>query len=172
MKKLLLSSFILLFLYSCTTTMNVQNASKNNAPLEKIESNKLICIVGVNDGIYNGKVYAGSGLYVLNSFTLNLQPFASKIKTVDANNYEADAEQLGATYIVKPIIMHWEPRNASWSGIPTRVEINVSVFDLEQDKYIIYTNLSATGRAVTLVDQSAEGLANEIIREFVQSITK
>ena len=170
MKKLLLPLF-LLFLYSCATTTSVKNAN-SNAPLAKIENNKLICIVEPKDGAYEGKVYTGSGAYVLNIFTVNLQPFASEIITADAKNYEAAAKELGVTYIVKPIITHWEPRNASWSMKPTRVEISVSVFDLEQNKYIINTNLSVKGRSVTFVDQSAEGLANALIKQFVQDITK
>ena len=172
MKKLLLSSFVLLYLCSCVTTTNVKNINNNDAPLAKIENDKLICLVEVKDGTYGSKVYPGSGSYVLNIFNVNLQPFASKIQTIDADNIEENAKQLGAKYIVKPTITNWEPRKASWSSRPTRVEMNVSVFDTEQNKNIINTNLSITGRTFTIVDQSAEGLASFLIKEFVQNITK
>jgi hypothetical protein len=151
--------------------MSVQN-NKATAPLSKIETDEVIGIVNVGDGAFNGKVYLGSGSSVLNYFIANLQPFASKIVTLDSKNYEKEANEINATYIVKPIITHWEPRAATWSGIPTRVEISVSVFDLVQNKTIISTNLAVTGRAMTFVDQSAEGLANILIQKFVREITE
>jgi len=135
MRNVLVSSFILLFLYSCATRTYAQNVS-NNAPSEKIENGKVVCVVAINDGTYGGKVYTGSGAYVLNVLNVNLQPFTSKIVTVSVEDYETEAKQLGATYIVKATITHWEPRLAALSGMPTRVIINVSIFDLEQNKYI------------------------------------
>ena len=173
MKNILVSSFILLFLYPCAIRTYAQNVS-NNAPLEKIENSKVVCVVAINDGAYGGKVYEGSGLYVLNILTVNLQPFTSKIITVNAEDYETEAKQTGATYIVKTTITNWEPRLAASAlrGKPTRVEMNVFVFDLEQNKYIINTTLSAQGKTGTLASQSAEELATELIKEFVRSITK
>lgn len=164
-------SLIVLLLCSCTTIVSVQN-SKTDAFLSKIEKDKVIGIVTVGDGAFNSKVYTGSGLSVLNCFIANLQPFASKIVILDSKNYEDEAKEINATYIVKPIITHWEPRIAAWSGIPTRVEISVSVFDLVQNKSIIDTNLLVKGRAMTFTSQSAEGLANVLIRQFVKEITE
>jgi hypothetical protein len=170
MKKIFYSLIVVL-LYSCTTTMSLQNA-KTNLPLAKIEKDKIICIVNIGDGAFNGKVYTGSGLSVLNSFIANLQMFASKVVTIDSKNYEEEAKQMNAAYIVKPVITHWEPRAASWSGRPTRVEISVSVFDLIQNRSVINTKLSVKGRSMTMVDQSAEGLANKLIEQFVKDITE
>ncbi|MDR1198966.1 MAG: DUF4823 domain-containing protein [Prevotellaceae bacterium] len=170
MKKIFYSLTAVL-LYACATTMSLQNA-KADLPLAKIEKDKIICIVNVGDGVFNGKIYTGSGLSVLNSFTANLQMFASKAVTVDSKNYDEEAKQMNAAYVVKPVITHWEPRAASWSGRPTRVEISVSVFDVIQNKSVINTNLSVKGRSMTFVNQSAEALANELIKQFVKDITE
>jgi hypothetical protein len=169
MKNLFYSLMVLLLLCSCTTTVSVQH-SNANAFLSKIERDRVIGIVPVDDGIFNGKVYTGSGSTILNYFTANLQPFASKTVTLDSKNYENEAKEIGVTYIVKPIITHWEPRVAARSGIPTRVEISVSVFDLTQDKSIINTNLLSKGKSMTFASQSAEGLAEILIQRFVKDI--
>lgn len=169
--KILILSTIASCACACTTSMSVTNAKNESIPLAKIEKDKIICIIPVADGMFNGRTYTGSGLYVLNSLIVNLQPYASKVLTVDATNYEKDAKQANAAYIVKPIIMHWEPRAAAWSDIPTRVIINISVFDLSQNKEIINANLNVRGRAFTMVSQSAEGLADILIKQFVQNIT-
>jgi hypothetical protein len=163
MKRNLLLSFVLLAACSCTTTMNIQHAG-SNAPQAKIQTGRIICLLPVDDGAYAGKVYTGSGLYVFNSFSVNLFPFTSKLITADA------ASRSGAAYTVKPVITHWEPRNASWSGKPTRVEMTVSVYDTEQNKEIINTNLSIRGRSFTFTDQSAEALASFLIKKFIQDI--
>jgi len=167
-------SFILLLLCSCTTTMYVQNANNVDytEPLAKIEFNKIICIVVPSDGTFDGNVYYGSGGYVQNTFTAYLQPFASKVIPVAQESYETDSKLWGAKYIIRPIITHWEPRAASWSGKATRVEMYVSVFDLEQDKNIINTNLSVKGRSFTFTDQSAEELARSLIIQFITDITR
>lgn len=158
-------------LSSCTTTMSLQNA-RADLPPAKIEKDRIICIATVNDGTFNGKIYNGSGHFVLNSFASNLQPFASKIAIVDSKNYDEMAKQMNAKYIIRPTITHWEPRVAAWSGIPTRVEINVSVYDLAQNKPVAHTNLSIKGRRMTFVSQSAEELTNALVKKFITNIVE
>jgi hypothetical protein len=65
MKKLFYSLVIVLF-YSCTTTFSLQHAKTDLLPA-KIEKDKIIGIVTIDDAASNGKVYTGSGLFVLNS---------------------------------------------------------------------------------------------------------
>ncbi|GHU68521.1 hypothetical protein FACS189413_05610 [Bacteroidia bacterium] len=119
----------------------------------------MIYIAPIDDGAFGGKAYYGSGKSVANYF---LQYFRS-----DASDVIVGAEDtVNADYIVKAVITHWEPRAAAWSGIPTRVEILVSVYNANSKEKIIDDKLSVTGRSFTFVNQSAEGLAEYLIKEF------
>ncbi|MDR0823319.1 MAG: DUF4823 domain-containing protein [Endomicrobium sp.] len=135
----------------------------------KLQVNKVIFIAKTADGTYSGKTYNGSGANIQNNFAANIRIRASQVITGNQNDFMSEAKQAKAYYIVKPTILHWEPRNAAWSGKSTQVEINVIVYD-EFGKELVNRNLSAVGRSVTFTSQSAEGIANNLIKDFCSEI--
>ncbi|MDR1792643.1 MAG: DUF4823 domain-containing protein [Bacteroidales bacterium] len=155
-------------LNSCFTTMQHLNLMQNE---NKIERNKIIYIANVVDGTFDGKVYSGSGQNVAYCFLKYMRPFAaSVIIGENVPNYKEDAKAQNADYIVKPVIVHWEPRAAAWSGIPTKVSIIVSITDVISNKELINKELQIKGRSFTFVSQSAESLADEVIEPFCYEI--
>jgi hypothetical protein len=139
----------------------------NSSNLNAIEKNKVVSIVLPQDGAFNGKVYNGSGKFVLNTFIAQLSPYCAQVISVDAFENTKSVD-----YIVTPTITHWEQRAASWSGKPTRVKIHVSIYSVAAGKTIINNNLTIEGRRMTFVDQSAESLAAFLIKEFITEITR
>jgi hypothetical protein len=160
------SSFLflsLLCLSACTTAIKQQDIAQT---AEKLGRNKTIYIADVDDGWFNGRLYAGSGKNVMNMFAVNMRPYASKVETGTVN----DAKKTDADYIVKPVIIHWEPRAAAWSGMPTQLSINVSVFDAALNKEVVNRTLTVRGRSFTFVSQSVEGLADIAIKQFCRNL--
>jgi len=156
-KKILFGIIAMLLITSCGTTMQNKQILKT---FHKLEQNRNIYIAKIEDGVFNGKIYRGSGLSVANYFKMYMQPYAAQISSKENASY----------YIVKAVISHWEPRRADWSGIPTRVKIQVSVFEASSRKELINDELSIVGRSVTFVPQSAEGLAEYLIKNFCEKI--
>jgi hypothetical protein len=125
----------------------------------KLEQNRNIHIATINDGVFNGRTFTGSGTTVANYFKMYMRPYAAQITS------EADAD-----YIVNAKITHWEPRAAAWSGMPTRVKIQVSIIEKSSGRELINKELDVRGRSVTMVSQSAEGLAEYMIKNFSNEI--
>ncbi|MDR3049972.1 MAG: DUF4823 domain-containing protein [Elusimicrobiota bacterium] len=160
-------SFVfMVFAVSCSTKVakidNVQMTAK-------LQGNQVIFIAKTTDGTFDGRVYNGSGASVQNNFMANIRIHASKVITGSQDDFMGEAKQAKAYYIVKPTILYWEPRNAAWSGIPTKVEINVIVYDAA-GKELVNRNLTVRGRSMTFTSQSAEGLANHLIQEFCREV--
>jgi hypothetical protein len=155
-KKILLGVIAMLSITSCGTTMQTKQMLKTSY---KLEQKRNIYIAKIEDGAFNGKIYNGSGLSVANYFKVYMQPYAAQISSEE-----------NADYIVKAIIMHWEPRRAELSGIPTKVKIQVSIIDARSGNELINNELNIKGRSVTFVPQSAEGLAEYMIKNFCNDI--
>jgi hypothetical protein len=153
--KTLLEVVALVSMISCGTSMQQISRLKSSV---KLEQNRNIYVARIDDGAFNGKVYNGSGAMVARYFEIHLQPYAAQIVP----------EEDKADYAVKAVITHWEPRRAEWSGVPTQVKIQVSVIDVSSGKELIDKELIIKGRSVTMTPQSAEGLAEYIIRQFCQ----
>ncbi|AKL98325.1 DUF4823 domain-containing protein [Endomicrobium proavitum] len=160
------------FIVGCTTTATNKDVIQTG--VVKIQKNKVIYVIKSDDGSFDGKVYNGSGVAITNMFSVNLRPYASNVIIASSKNswqeYVSDAKKNNAYYIIKPTIMHWEPRAAAWSGVPTRSEINVSVYDVAAAKEVINRTIAIKGRAMTFSNQSAEKLSDGIIKKFCEDI--
>lgn len=154
--KILLVLMTVMSITSCGTSMQTKQMLSISY---KLEQNRNIHVAKINDGVFDGRIYNGSGLSVANYFEVYMQPYASKI-----------CSEENADYVVKAVITHWEPRRAEWSGIPTKVKIQVSVFETSSGKELINNELTIRGRSVTFVPQSAEGLAEYMIKNFCNEI--
>lgn len=152
----------------CSTTMQTRDVA--SAPHARLLRAQTVAITPVGDGMFNGKIYPGSGANVANMFAVNLRPYISKSLTGGPEQDLAAYYKAGAYYVVKPTILHWEPRAAAWSGVPTRLKIHVSVYTAADGKEIISKNLEVTGRRATLVSQSIEALSEMIIAQFCAEI--
>ncbi|MDR3244039.1 MAG: DUF4823 domain-containing protein [Elusimicrobiota bacterium] len=159
--------FAFVFVAACSTKMTQTDLMPISAQLLK---NKAIYIAVVDDGSFNGRIYAGSGLSVANYFQVNCRPYASKVIIGNQRDFLNEAKNLKADYAFRAIITHWEPRSAAWSGIPTKVEINIAVYNASDGKELVNTTLAVRGRAMTFANQSAEGLAAALIKDFCQQI--
>jgi hypothetical protein len=156
-----------IILTSCTTSMKQRSLTSESDM--KLMRNKIVYIASAEDGTFNGKVYLGSGKSVTNMFSVNLRPYVQKITIGQEDIDFAQAKMKDAHYIVKPTILHWEPRAAAWSGIPTRLEIHVSIYTSDENE-IISRDLEVKGRSWTFASQSVEELAEIIIKQFCADV--
>lgn len=140
-------------------------AATGTAATIKLQRNKVIYVLPSQDGIFDGRTYIGTGASVADMFVANLRPYAAKVQLATEGNIPQDAY-----YVVKPTILHWEPRAAAWSGISTKVEINVSITNATGGVEVINKSIQVSGRNVTFVSQSADALAQYVIKDFCSSI--
>lgn len=170
MRKLPLAvlALMLITLAGCTTRTLQKDAV--TPVVAKLEHGQKTYIARPGDGMYAEKVYPGSGLQVARDIADAVRPYASEIvpapSVMPVEAALAAAAESGARYAFIPVITHWEPRVAAWSGIPTRVGISVSIYDIPRQTMLIRRDINVKGRTATFVSQHASDLAREAIWAF------
>jgi hypothetical protein len=171
MKKLAVLLFLSVLVTGCSTKIAVKPIEGH--PSAKLETGQKVYIALAADGRYSDEVYAGTGAQVSGFVRQALAPYASGSQIAgQRSSLEVSLQQAadaGAKYLFVPVITHWEPRAAAWSGRPTRVNIELTVYDTATGQLIAAQSTSVRGRIVTFVSQHAHELAEQMIRDLVKS---
>lgn len=154
----------------CTTTYQTRDLI---APT-KLNRGANIYIARAQDGSYGNTVYKGSGLIATSLLHAAIAPYSKNViignQWEDLNQATISAIASNCRYLMMPVLTNWEPRVAAWSGRPTRVSINIAVYDLDSggSEQIINKSLDVTGRSATLVNQQPEDILAHLLERFVQ----
>jgi hypothetical protein len=166
-KIILLSSAYLLV--SCTTVVNLNqlNSSKN---LMVKDSSILILIP--EDGAFGTEVYTNSGKTTTNELKLNFYNFTNTVDTKSDCKDLASLKKikdLNYSYYVIPEILHWEERATEWSGIPSRIQIKIDIYNskFERISSIVFEGRSAS---VTFVRKAPFELIEDEVKQYIYNL--
>jgi hypothetical protein len=73
-------------------------------------------------------------------------------------------------YVFAPEIIHWETRATEWSGIPSKSEIKIVVFDGATGKIVKSTILRGSSAPVTIAGNRPDDLMSEIVARWIRNI--
>ncbi|MDR1777934.1 MAG: DUF4823 domain-containing protein [Desulfovibrio sp.] len=176
MKKL----FILILTMISLTFIGCSNKYKttdNLQMLTKLERSKIVYISISKDGVYGSEIYRDSGKKVTNALqtvlTSNVSSIIVAAKVESQKEALQNAKTSGARYLFYPAIIHWEQRRAAWSGIPSRLGISITVFDLakeDEDSMLMQKQLDVRGKIFTFKSQYVEELLPPTLQQFVSDI--
>jgi hypothetical protein len=139
----------------------------------KLNRGENVYLVTAQDGAYSGVVYKGSGMRATTALHAAIAPYCRSVtisKTTESLDHAvASAIAYNCRYIMTPTLTNWEPR-AAWSGNPTKVSLNIEVYDLisGQAEAVMHKNLGVTGRSVTVVSQNPDDILNHLLKVFAQ----
>lgn len=126
------------------------------------------------DGSYGSKNYGGSGRIVAGTIARELSSKAAGVEVGEEaegrDGALSSARKVGARYAVIPVITHWEHRATEWSGRPSRMSIDVSVYDAASEKRLNSRSLTARSRIVSFTPTSLESLLTKPIRDYVNAL--
>lgn len=171
MKKQLLPwlGFLVLMLMSCTSTYKFDSEKYVDVPMKK---GKIYSIATSEDGFYGSDVYNGSGRIVSSIIKLELQQYAGEI-TIYKNKITIDdfsaTELSGIEYIVVPEILHWEDRATAWSGLPDKIEIQISTYDPNKNM-LNSTVISGKSASMTLGSTDPSELIEEPVKTYLKTL--
>lgn len=103
-----------------------------------------------SDGRYGEQAHAGTGMLVAQWLSAAIKPYTSSVAlaphpTQDINATLQAAREANARYVYIPTITHWEQRNTSWSGIPSKGSLTVIVYDVVEGKQVLARSSSVDG---------------------------
>ncbi|WP_028112334.1 DUF4823 domain-containing protein [Ferrimonas kyonanensis] len=132
-------------LFGCSSTYQHTPISVFEGVLDP----QLAVLISVpKDGWYDTQNYRNSGRMTANAVRAAFMKHASKVTVTDRCKGESclSLEGVGEYgYYVKPQILHWEERATEWSGLPDRIEIKLTIYDMKTAKPIssnVYTGKS------------------------------
>lgn len=171
MKRAGLILAFLVMLTGCETL--VEFFPVEGMPSAKLEAGHKAHVALAADGKYAGKAYADSGRQVSGFVAKELTQYTSSVhvenQILPLENLLKKASESRAKYLFVPKITHWEPRAAAWSGIPTRVYIELEVYDVASGNPVAANAVSARGRIATLKSQHAHDVADAVVKDLVKS---
>jgi hypothetical protein len=80
------------------------------------------------------------------------------------------AQELGATYLVTPMIVHWEDRATEWSGISDKVEVRITVRDVASGRTLASAVVSGSSGLWTFGGDHPQDLLPEPMDSYVGSL--
>jgi hypothetical protein len=172
MRKVCLFLTVLL-LAGCAKQYRVENLSGTRNTVT-LMGTKSVYIAAPEDGRYESTTYPGSGQTVAQVLAGAFSKFASKVNTADTpatmpNDFSA-AKNAGASYIVLPIITHWEQRATAWSGMPSKMAVRITIYDVNSGKELTTTSIEGRSAIMTMFPTSPDALLRDPAEKYVSSL--
>ena len=146
----------------------------NNNPTQSLPQHSSYYIALPEDGQYGAKPYAGSGKMTSSVIKAALQKNSQK--AVNASRIEAFDEALnsarrgGFSYLVFPIILHWEDRATEWNFMRDKVEVKIEIVDVFSGEAESATTIEGKSGIATLGGDHPQDLLPDPIYEYFSSI--
>ena len=120
------------------------------------------------------RVYESSGAWTrsavanaLNDRGVQVIPGESVAKQSEAI---AAASSAGADFLVYPQIVHWSDRATEWSGIPDRITLEMSIYEVATGTMLTRQEIKASSRWATFGGDHPQELLPELARRWVEAV--
>lgn len=175
MNKLIYSLLVSLVLV-LTSCADVTAVKRSNSNTPSLDSKAKTYITIPEDGRYgNGIIYSGSGNTVsgiiLSAFSLKLMNIDLADGTQSRDEALAFAKSHGYAYLISPKILHWEDRNAAWSGRPSKASIRIIITDVASGKNIDSAVIDARSSSVRMTDPAPEDALPKPVDDYVSTLS-
>ncbi|MBY8975515.1 DUF4823 domain-containing protein [Rhodobacteraceae bacterium NNCM2] len=154
----------------CTSTYDTNEIKSNSSELDPTRK---VYISQPPNGSYGGDEYLASGEMTSNAvrsaFLRHIQRAevlqdCSSIECDQVSSLDPDA------YFAEPQILHWEDRATEWSGISDRVEIKLSIYNLDTKEQISAAMISGKSKWATMGGDHPQDLLADPINAYVNGL--
>ncbi len=122
------------------------------------------------------RTYKGSGGWTSEAIATALRERAMHVTRGTVHPKAADAvaaaAAAGASFLVYTEIAHWSDRVTEWSGIPDRITLNVSTYEVASGTLLSRQEIKASSRWATLGGDHPLDLLPGLARRWAESVVK
>ena len=163
---------IILGLAACSSTRGpdyrTTDISGNQASTEPLNPGKAILVSIPGDGAYNQRTYPGSGQDVARRTAAAFSRYAQRVEIANLElqgreQLLAAARGARAGYLIAPAIVHWESRATGISLIPSQVDVDLVVVDVETGHEVRSTVLEGRSNGTTTGKESPAEMYSGIL---------
>lgn len=162
---------LLFFVFGCADSHRVSPITTSS---ERLSTSGFAYIAVPRDGRYGATNYVGSGQtvaqIVASAFAKHIDRFEIGRKLEQPDAAMATARELGATYLVVPVIVHWEDRATEWSGLSDKAEVRITVRDVASDRTLASAVVSGNSGLWTFGGDHPQDLLPEPMDSYVGSL--
>jgi hypothetical protein len=173
MKKTALCLVSILFMWGCAHTYQQIDVG-DSASHPKLTSDGSVYILVPDDGKYGTYAYPGSGSTTAQVIRAAFEKHVNRVQIApEKENVEIaliKARNQGFTYLVHPMILHWEERATEWSGKADRVEVKIIVMDAASEAIIDSVVIKGKSKWLTFGGDHPQDLLPEPIDQYVASL--
>lgn len=160
-----------LLLSACTQELAVKHVSAGRGALSR-DGHAYVSVP--RDGQYGATTYHGTGQMtaqtIAGAFAKYLDKSETGLRVEDAEQALARARELGADYLVLPLILHWEDRATEWSGRRDKIEVKITVVDVVSERNLGGGVISGKSSWWTFGGDHPEDMLSEPVNEFVGTL--
>ena len=169
--------YVLAFLLSgCVATPVVTTQPRPIGANVPVRGDSIFCVMAPPDASFGGEVYSGSGREIAEKIRIALQKAGRQSCLVSQTQHDSItlAKEKGATHVIETTVLQYEDHTTGWSGKPDRIELRISLYDIEQSQqqhtifYEATSNVFAAGFLEWGNPQPSELLG----RDFDETIKK
>ena len=154
-------------LSGCASTYKHSTLAEPNA---KLERGKTVLIATPANGSYESKEYQNSGKMTASAVRTAFARFASSTTVLpECKDIVCLGRNPSHDYYVVPEILHWEDRATEWSGIPDRIEVKISIFDIDR-KETASAVISGKSKWATFGGDHPQDLLPEPMNTYIESL--
>lgn len=156
---------------SCADTHSIKRSDASAAMLDPAGSAYVSMPM---NGRYGQTVYADSGTITAVEVTRAFSAFLTI--TTQARYAQSKDEALeqarieGYSYLVHPVIRHWEDRATEWSGLPDKISVEISVFDVATGELLDNARIDGKSKWATLGGDHPEDLLEKPLAEYARTL--
>jgi hypothetical protein len=160
-------------MFGCADTHHIVRSSPVGAS-SKFGAGDSFYIAVSRDGVYDSKVYRGSGVMTTqilrSSFIKRVQKIQLDRSYRPFDKSLLEAKQANYKYLVYPTILEWEDRATEWSGRPDRASINVDIVDVTSGQTVESVVINGKSGLATLGGDHPQDLLPIPVEEFVSTL--
>lgn len=166
---------MVLALSGCTASYrNVRTGGTAQTFKHSLDRKGTVYVALPKDGAYGAKPYVGSGRTVASAVAQAFSPKAGSVEVAESvqtrEDVVAEAKRIGARYAIITTIVQWEQRATEWSGRPSRMAIDLSIYDTDTGARIDSRSIKARSRVVSFTSTSPESLLTAPLRQYAQEL--
>jgi len=172
MNKKLTLLVALVLINGCASTYQHKSLK---TPTAKLNPALGVLVSVPKDGKYVDKLYTGSGQKTAGVVKTVFENYAKTVKVTNqchGDNCLKNIDTATYGYYVQPDILHWEDRATEWSGIPDRVQIQLTVFDAKTKQEVAKISYSGKSKWMTFGGDHPEDLLPEPTEQVIESFYK
>lgn len=168
--RLILLILVSLVISGCAAKYDQVNIS---TPDNKFLKNEPVIIATPVNGFYEATEYRSSGRMTALAVQSAFSTHSGNTKIVrDCENLACLKEKhpSGFGYYVIPEILHWEDRATEWSGLPDRIEVQLSIFEQGTWEEIASTLIKGKSKWATFGGDHPQDLLPKPLNNYVLNL--